>query len=155
VCKYTTEAIITEGSDVGTVHKVCANRSCPVHHPKSKPAARMRSGRPSRRSSAKRPRKETAVANATGIHVLAAIAAAVPVRLMKRDLLFVVERLSSLLDENLLSVLAKQHGIRRAKDSDPLGKLFAAYLRRTEESMLDRVLVELTILHAASRQNTV
>jgi ParB family chromosome partitioning protein len=34
VCKFTTEAIITEGSSVGTVHKVCANPSCPVHHPK-------------------------------------------------------------------------------------------------------------------------
>ena len=33
VCKFTTEAIITEGSDVGTIHKVCANPSCPVHHP--------------------------------------------------------------------------------------------------------------------------
>lgn len=25
VCRFTTEAIITEGSDVGTMHKVCAN----------------------------------------------------------------------------------------------------------------------------------
>src|SRR6202789_2951720 len=33
-CKFTTEAIITEGADVGTLHKVCANPSCPVHHPK-------------------------------------------------------------------------------------------------------------------------
>jgi ParB family chromosome partitioning protein len=32
VCKFTTEAI-TEGSEVGTLHKVCANPSCPVHHP--------------------------------------------------------------------------------------------------------------------------
>jgi ParB family chromosome partitioning protein len=28
-CKYVTEAIITEGSDVGTVHKVCVNPNCP------------------------------------------------------------------------------------------------------------------------------
>jgi ParB family chromosome partitioning protein len=35
VCKYTAEAIITEGSDVGTIHKVCANLACPVHHPKA------------------------------------------------------------------------------------------------------------------------
>jgi ParB family chromosome partitioning protein len=34
MCKFTTEAIITEGTDVGTVHKVCANPSCPIHHPK-------------------------------------------------------------------------------------------------------------------------
>ena len=35
VCKYTTEAIIAEGSDVGTVQKVCANPTCPIHHPKA------------------------------------------------------------------------------------------------------------------------
>jgi hypothetical protein len=34
VCKFTTEAIITEAGDVGTLHKVCANPTCPVHHPK-------------------------------------------------------------------------------------------------------------------------
>jgi hypothetical protein len=33
VCKFTTDAIIAEGSEVGTVHKVCANPTCPVHHP--------------------------------------------------------------------------------------------------------------------------
>jgi hypothetical protein len=34
VCKFTTDAIITEGSDVGTIQKVCANPTFPVHHPK-------------------------------------------------------------------------------------------------------------------------
>jgi hypothetical protein len=33
-CKFTTEAIITEGADADTIHKVCANPACPVHHPK-------------------------------------------------------------------------------------------------------------------------
>jgi ParB family chromosome partitioning protein len=72
---------------------------------------------------------------------------------MKRDLLFVVERLASLLDENRLAVVARQHGIKKAKDSDSIGKLFAAYLRRAEESALGGLLVEITILHATMRQN--
>jgi ParB family chromosome partitioning protein len=58
-----------------------------------------------------------------------------------------------MVDENRLTVLAKQHGIKQAKDGDSIGKLFAAYLRRGEESVLGRVLVELTILHATARQN--
>jgi len=33
-CKYTTEAIIAEGSEKGQIHKVCAHPDCPVHHPK-------------------------------------------------------------------------------------------------------------------------
>jgi ParB family transcriptional regulator, chromosome partitioning protein len=34
-----------------------------------------------------------------------------------------------LLDENRLAVVARQHGIKKAKDSDSIGKLFAAYAR--------------------------
>jgi ParB family chromosome partitioning protein len=72
---------------------------------------------------------------------------------MKRDLLFVVEQLASLLDVNRLAIVARQHGIRKAKDSDSLAKLFAAYLRRAEESSLGGMLVEITILHSVMRQN--
>ena len=88
------------------------------------------------------------------IRVLAAIAAAAPVRLMKRDLLFVVERLAGLVDERRLEIVVRQRGIKREKDSDSIAKLFAAYLRRAEESLLGSVLVELTILLASAHQQT-
>lgn len=74
---------------------------------------------------------------------------------MKRDLLFVAERLISLMDENRLVAVARQHGIKKAKDNDSIGKLFAAYLRRAEESILGSVLVQLTLVMAASRSNGV
>jgi ParB family chromosome partitioning protein len=99
-------------------------------------------------------RREAAIANITGIRILEAITAAVPVRLMKRDLLFVVERLAALLDENRLALLAKQYGIKKTKENESIGKLFAAYLRRAEESILGGLLVQVTILHAATRQNS-
>ncbi len=51
--------------------------------------------------------------NTIGIRVLAAIADAVPVRLMKRDLLFVTERLAGLVEERRLEIIARQHGIKR------------------------------------------
>jgi ParB family transcriptional regulator, chromosome partitioning protein len=150
-CKYTTEAIISEGIDKGQLRRVCTEPTCPVHHPKPRPQKVADDTK--WKAEQEKQRREAAIANTTGIRILAAIAAAVPVRLMKRDLFFVVERLASLLDENRLAVVAKQHGIKKAKDSDSIGKLFAAYLRRAEESMLGGVLVELTILHAATRQN--
>ena len=75
-------------------------------------------------------------------------------RLMKRDLLFVVERLAGLVEERRLEIVARQHGIKREKDSDSLAKLFDAYLRRAEESVLGSVLVELTVLLAVTRQQT-
>src|SRR6185437_7726468 len=81
VCKFTTEAIITEGSDVGTIHKVCANPSCPVHHPKQ-PTSRDEKWK----AEQEKQRRKQAIANATGLRILAAVGSAVPVRLMKRDL---------------------------------------------------------------------
>ena len=100
-------------------------------------------------------RKEEAIANATGVRVLSAIGAAVPVRLTKRDLLFVAERLANLLDENRVAILARQLGIKKAKEADSLGKLYAAFLRRSDESTLGRAVVESVILLSASRGNAV
>jgi len=151
-CKYTTEAIVAEGTDKGEFRKVCANPDCPVHHPK-KQQRRVQADAVAKATQEKQ-RREEAIANATGIRVLAAIADAVPVRLMKRDLLFVVERLAGLVDERRLEVVARQHGIKREKDSNSITKLFATYLRRAEESVLGSLLVELTILLTAARQQT-
>jgi ParB family chromosome partitioning protein len=150
-CKYATEAIVSEGIDKGELRKVCTEPTCPVHHPKPRP--QKVADDPKAKAQEERQRREIAIANTIGIRTLAAITAAVPVRLMKRDLLFVTERLASLLDENRLSIVAKRYGIRKAKDSDSLGKLFAAYLRRAEESVLGKVLVETTILYMATRHN--
>jgi len=149
VCKFTTEAIITEGSDVGTFHKVCANPACPVHHPKQK------NDRDDQRWKAEqeKQRKEQAIANATGLRALAAIGAAVPVRLLKRDLLFVIDRLVSVLDENRIEMLARQHGIRQKRDDGGSQKTLTAFLRRADEGTLSRLLVEACILFAASRGN--
>jgi ParB family transcriptional regulator, chromosome partitioning protein len=148
-CKFTTEAIITEGSDVGTIHKVCANSNCPVHHPKQT----------SNRDDAQwkveqeKQRRDQAIANATGLRVLSAIAAAVPVRLLKRDLFFVLEKLVSVLDESRIETLARQHGIRQKRDEGGIAKTLLAFMRRADEGTLSRLMVEATILLAASRHN--
>ena len=149
VCKFTTEAIITEGGDIGTIHKVCANPSCPVHHPKQ----------PTSRNDEKwkaeqdKQRKEQAVANTTGLRVLAAVSAAVPVRLLKRDLLFVIEKLVSVMDENRVAMLARQHGIRQKRDDGGVSKALTAFVRRADEGTLSRLLVEASILLAVSHGN--
>ena len=151
-CKFTTEAIVSEGIDKGELRKVCTEPTCPVHHPQQRPQRIVDDGK--WKAEQEKQRKDAAIANTIGIRTLAAITAAVPVRLMKRDLLFVVERLASLLDENRIAIVARQHGIKKAQDSDSTAKLFAAYLRRAEESALGGLLVEIAILHAATRQNT-
>jgi ParB family chromosome partitioning protein len=120
-----------------------------VHHPKKQSTVHDPNGN----ADEQKRRREEALAQATGLRTLAAVVAAVPVRLMKRDLLFVVERLATLLDERRLEIVARQRGIKKTKESDSIGKLFTAYLRHAEESALGGLLVEITILHAASKQN--
>jgi ParB family chromosome partitioning protein len=149
VCKFTTEAIITEGSEVGTIHKVCANPSCAVHHPKQ-PTSRNDE---TWKAEQEKQRKEQAIANTTGLRVLAAVSAAVPVRLMKRDLLFFLEKLVSVMDENRVEMLARHHGIRQKRDNGGIGKTLAAFVRRGDEGTLSRLLMESSILLAATRGN--
>jgi ParB family chromosome partitioning protein len=151
VCKFTTDAIVTEGSDIGTVHKVCANLACPVHHPKKVNGASANDEQ--FKAEQEKRRREEAIANTTSLRVLSAISAAVPVRLMKRDLLFLAERMVNLLDENRAAILARQHGIKKTKENESIGKLFAAFLRRADESTLGRAVVEAVVLLTASRGN--
>jgi ParB family chromosome partitioning protein len=127
-CKHTTEAIVSEGIEKGELRKVCAHADCPVHH--SKKRLQSTADDAKWKAEQEKQRKQEALAQATGVRTLAAIAAAVPVRLMKRDLLFVVERLAGLLDERRLEILARGRGIKKAKDSDSVEALFTAYLRR-------------------------
>ena len=128
---------------------MCANPTCPVHHPKQS------TGRNDEKWKAQqdKQRKEQAIANTTGLRVLAAVSAAVPVRLMKRDLLFILEKLVSAMDENRVEMLARQHGVRQKRDDGGLSKAVAAYIRRSDEGTLSRLLVETSILLAASRSN--
>jgi ParB family transcriptional regulator, chromosome partitioning protein len=149
-CKYTTEAIITEGTEKGETKKVCANPECPVHHPKKRNQHNHADA--AFKAEQEKRRREEALAHATGLRVLKAIGDAVPVRLMKRDLLFLAERLTGMLDERRLSVLIRQHGIGKLKEDAAPAKLLAAFLPKAEESKLGRILVETTILLSMHNQ---
>jgi ParB family chromosome partitioning protein len=130
-CKYTTEAIVSEGIDKGELRKVCAQADCPIHHPK-KQSAKADS---SFKAEQDKRRREEALANATGMRVLQTIAAAVPVRLMKRDLLFIAEQLLSVMDDKRLEIVARSRGIR-ATGGESATKLITAFLRKAEEGEL-------------------
>jgi hypothetical protein len=140
---------LEDPSDVGTVHKVCANPTCPVHHPKQETSRDDVKWK----AEQEKQRKEQAIANTTGIRVLKAIGDTVPVRLMKRDLLFVLMQTFPLLNGWQLQTLARQHGVRKDRETDMLDKLFAAFLRRADEGTLSRLLVEVSVLLASGRSN--
>jgi ParB family chromosome partitioning protein len=150
VCKFATDAIITEGSDIGTIHKVCANPDCPIHHAsKQRPATDA-----AFKAEQEKRRREEAIAQATGLRVLKATSDAVPVRLMKRDLLFIAEHLASALDERRLAVIFRLHGIGKANGAgEAPAKLFTSFLHKADESILGRILVAITVLQTAHSSN--
>jgi len=75
---------------------------------------------------------------------------AVPVRLIKRDLLFIVGHLAAMLDERRLAIVLRQHGIGKVKAAaaDTPAKMLAAFIRKADESTLGHLLVEIVILHS-------
>jgi ParB family chromosome partitioning protein len=72
---------------------------------------------------------------------------------MKRDLLFILEKLVSLMDERRVETLARQHGIRQKRDDGGIAKTFSAFVRRADEGTLSRLMVETIIMLAAARTN--
>jgi ParB family chromosome partitioning protein len=147
-CQYTTEAIVSEGIDKGELRKVCTNLNCPVHHPKKRP---QQGDDAKWKAEQEKQRRETAMANTIGIRTLAAITTAVPVRLMKRDLAFIVEALLPIMDEPRLAMIARNRGVR-SKEGESVGRLLAGVLRKADESELGRVLVEIVILLSTRSQ---
>ena len=150
-CKYTTEAIVTEGTEKGETKRICSNPECPVHHSKRQQQSTPHADAAFKAEQEKR-RREEALAQATGLRVLKAIGEAVPVRLMKRDLLFLAQRLADVLDERRLAVLIRQHGIGKPKEGETPAKLLAALLSKAEESKLGRIVVETAILLSMHNQ---
>jgi ParB family transcriptional regulator, chromosome partitioning protein len=146
-CKYTTQAIVTNGSEKGEIRKVCANPDCQIHHPKKQ----QTKADISFKAEQEKRRREEALANATGIRVLQAIVAAVPVRLMKRDLLFIAEQLLPLLDEKRLEMAARNRSIK-AKDGESVGKLLTAFIRKADEGTIGKLVIEAVILLSARTQ---
>ena len=146
-CRFIAEAIVSEGIDKGEVRRVCAEADCQIHHPKKQ----SNKADASFKAEQDKSRREQALANATGMRVLQTIVAAVPVRLMKRDFLFVAEQMLPLLDDKRLEMVARNRGIR-AKEGESAAKLLTAFLRKAEEGVVGKLIVEAVILLSASKQ---
>jgi ParB family chromosome partitioning protein len=85
------------------------------------------------------------------IRVLQSIVAAVPVRLMKRDLVFIAEQLLPMLDEKRHEMVARNRGIR-AKEGEQVAKLLAAFIRKSDEGTIGKLIIETIILLTARTQ---
>ena len=67
--------------------------------------------------------------------------------------MFVLTQTFPFLGEWQLQTLARQHGIRKDRETHLLDKLFAAFLRRADEGTLSRLLVEISVVLASGRSN--
>jgi len=141
-CKSVTEAIVADGADKGELRKICADPNCPVHHPKRQTSRNDAK----QREEQERQHRQEAISRATGLRILDAIGNAVPVRLMKRELLFIATVMASKLDQPRLEIVAKMHHLGPSKEDDPLTKTVLGYLRGIPEGTLGRLIVEMTIL---------
>jgi len=138
---------VSDGIDKGELRKVCTEPTCSVHHPKKQtPKADA-----SFKAEQEKRRREEALANAIGIRILQSIVAAVPVRLMKRDLLFVAEQLLPLLDEKRLEMVARNRSIK-AKEGESVAKLLGAFVRKADEGTVGKLVVEAVILLSTRTQ---
>jgi ParB family chromosome partitioning protein len=140
-CNYTTKAIVSDGIDKGELRKVCTEPTCRVHHPKKQTPKADENFK----AEQEKRRREEALANATGIRVQQSIVTAVPVRLMKRDLLFVSEQLLPLLDEKRLEMVARNRSIK-AKEGESVAKLLNAFIRKANEGTIGKLIVEAIVL---------
>ena len=120
---------------------------CPVHHPKKQTTKADASFK----AEQEKRRREEALANATGIRVLQTIVAAVPVRLMKRDLLFIAEQLFTLLDDKRLEMVTRNQSIK-ANQGESAVKLLSAFVRKADEGTVGKLIVEAVVLLAVRTQ---
>ena len=85
-CKFTTEAIVSEGIDKGELRKVCTEPTCPVHDPKQRP---QRIADDTKwKAEQEKQRKDAAIANTVGIRIVrvhVAIFDAAEINSFKRD----------------------------------------------------------------------
>jgi ParB family chromosome partitioning protein len=138
---------VSDGIDKGELRKVCTEPTCPVHHPnKQTPKADG-----SFKAEQEKRRREEALANATGIRVLQSIVTAVPVRLMKRDLVFIAEQMLPLLDEKRLAMVARNRSIK-AKEGESASKMLTAFVRKGDECTIGKLIVEAVILLSVRTQ---
>jgi ParB family chromosome partitioning protein len=77
--------------------------------------------------------------------------AAVPVRLLKRDLLFIAEQLLPLLEDKRLEIVARGRSIK-AKEGEGASKLLTAFIRKADEGTIGKLIVEAVILLSARTQ---
>jgi ParB family chromosome partitioning protein len=70
---------------------------------------------------------------------------------MKRDLVFIAEQMLPLLDQKWLEMVARNRSIK-AKEGEFIAKLLTAFVRKSDEGTLGKLIIEAVILLSTRMQ---
>jgi ParB family transcriptional regulator, chromosome partitioning protein len=148
-CDKMTDAIVMDGGTHGQIVKVCADLNCPVHHVDRALPQQLQRDRQQER---KRIEKEK-IAITARHRKLTAILDRVSVPMKKADLLTIAQHVLTTVPYNRLPLLAKRHKLEIEKSSISPAELLARHISRDDESGLSRLLLEISLLESAYRNN--
>ena len=138
-----------DGGNRGQTVKVCADLACKVHHPNTPSPQQLQSDRAQER---KRIEKEK-IAITARHRILAAILERISVPMKKTDLLAVAQHVLTSVPYNRIPILAKRHKLEIDKSSTSPAELMLRHISRYHEGGLSRLLLEISLLESAYRND--
>jgi ParB family chromosome partitioning protein len=152
-CKQMAEAIVVDGAERGHIVKVCADTTCSVHFADrhAPNPEQLTKQREQRRKEMEKQKLAITIRHRT----LAEILKKVSSPLEKAGLALVAATLIAKLEPLCREALTRRHKLVEGKPSEvthpQVQKALAGLLRRSDESALSKLLVEIALLEAADR----
>ena len=148
-CEKMTDAIVMDGGSRGQIVKVCADPNCKIHHGDRPSPQQLQRDRALER---KRIEKEK-IAITARHRILAAILERVSAPMKKADLLAVAHHILGTVPYNRIPLLAKRHKVDSDKSSAAPVELLQKHVSRYDETALSRLLLEVSLLESAYRND--
>ncbi len=155
-CKHMSEAIVTDGTELGRTVKVCAEPNCPVHFAdrRAPNPAQTAKEREQRRKELEHQKLEATVRHRTLAEVLKRIGAP----LDRADLALVASALLNKLEPLRRELLARRHKLVEGTASEvthpQVQQAIARLLRQPDEGALSKLLIEVVLLECTDRAPT-
>lgn len=150
-CEKMTEAVVMDGGRRGELVKVCADRSCRVHHPDTPSPDQVAKERADERRRIEKNKQ----AITTRHYVLAKVLERVSAPLKKADLLTLAQYTIANLPYNQVPALAKRQKVETAKTTKSPQEVLMKKVSTYDEDALSRLLLELSLLDSAYQRGDV
>ena len=150
-CEKMTGAVVMDGGRRGELVKVCADRSCRVHHPDTPSPDQVAKERAEERKRIEKNKQ----AITTRHCVLAKVLERVSAPLKKADLLTLAQYTIASLSYNQVPALAKRHKVETAKTTKSPQEVLMKKVSTYDDAELARLLLEISLLDSAYQRGPV